>query len=107
MIHNANSDDELQMLFEDVSVSDVLLQTRFRKPISSLHVFNKQEVIDVIINYHLMMKVKCEMDQFLDGLQTYGLLDKFRKNPSLWKTLFIHSPSKLETDDLNNILGIL
>ena len=45
-----------------------------------------------LLDYHLMVKVKMEMDEFREGLQTLGTLDMIKENPSLWAPYFRHGP---------------
>ena len=44
-----------------------------------------------MIDFHLMAKVKCIMDQFMEGLKVFDLLDKIKQKPSIWEPLFVHS----------------
>ena len=48
-------------------VQDFIFQTGFRKAIKDLTVDNKKELTSIMVDYHLMAKVKCCMDQFIDG----------------------------------------
>ena len=74
---------------------DIISQTGYRKPISTHTVADKESVASAIINYHLMIKVKSCMDQFMEGLQALGLLQKIQSSPSLWEPLFINSSTPL------------
>ena len=38
-----------------------------------------------------MAKVKCTMDQFIEGLKACGLLVKIKEQPTLWEPMFVHS----------------
>ena len=51
------------------------------------------EVCSALIDYHLMAKVKGVMDQFMDGLNAFGLLDHIKRNPPLWEPLFVENTS--------------
>ena len=53
-------------------ISDLLLQTGYRKPISSLTTTDKKEIISALLDYHVMLKVKGAMDQYMDGLEALG-----------------------------------
>ena len=76
-------------------ISDFLLQTGYRKPISSLVATDKQEVISALLDYHIMLKVKGAMDQYMAGLEALGLLERIRENPSVWKALFTKPSHRL------------
>ena len=48
----------------------------------------KDEVASAMVDFHLMAKVKCIMDQFMEGLNVFGLLDKIKQQPSIWEPLY-------------------
>ena len=50
---------------------------------------NREELIRSLTLYHLIIKVKSSMDQFVDGLEDVGLLQLIRKNPEVWKAIFV------------------
>ena len=74
---------------------DLLIQTGFRKAISSLTLDDVENVSSALIDFHCMLKVKAAMDQFRDGLKCLGLLYMLEENPSLWKPLFVSSGTPL------------
>ena len=71
-------------------VGDLLFQTGYRKCLS---LAGKTEVCSALADYHLMAKVKGAMDQFIDGLNSFGLLVVIKQNPVLWEPLFLRSVS--------------
>ena len=58
---------------------------------------DKEEVISILLDYYLIIKHKCCLDQFGEGLQTLGILSAVQRNPCLWKTLFVTSDAGLST----------
>ena len=74
-------------------VQDLLLQTGFRKPVTSLAVGDKEEILSAIIDFHFMAKVKCVMDQFMEGLKAVGLLAEIQLQPAVWEPMFVHCNS--------------
>lgn len=74
---------------------DLLLATGYRKPVTSLTTGDRSSLSDALLDYHLMAKVKTEMDQFCEGLDTFGTLGMLRSNPSLWEPYFIHANKDL------------
>ena len=46
-------------------------------------------VTEFLLDYHLMVKVKAEMDQFKEGLSALGFLDNLMRNPSIWEPYFL------------------
>ena len=61
----------LQAIFDDSATADIVLETGYRKPLGT--VSDKEEIIRVLKRYHTLIKVKAEIDQFIEGLQCLGL----------------------------------
>ena len=89
----AEHDTQLQATLAIDEIKDFLLQTGFNKPITGLTLSNKEEIAHAMLDYHLIAKLKCAMDQFMEGLNEYQLLDNIRQNPTLWKPMFVYSVS--------------
>ena len=61
-----------------------------------------------LIDYHCILKVKAEMDQFLDGLSIFGILDAVRAKPDVMKPLFVmQSSKKISAGNFDNPLTVL
>ena len=54
-----------------------------------------------------MAKVKCIMDQFMEGLKVLGLLDKIKQQPSVWEPLFIYSSALRLTEGSISVVHII
>ena len=74
-INKAENDDELRRIFAMDEVLDLLMIKGFHKAISKLSIADRSDLIAALLDYHLMAKVKAEMDQFLEGLSTFQFLD--------------------------------
>lgn len=74
---------------------DLLLQTGYRKPIPTLTLNDRMEIVPTLLDYHLMLEVKSVMDQFKEGVNEVGLLEDIQKNPLLWEPLFVHMNNPL------------
>ena len=65
-----------------------------------LHMLNsldlKPLILSTILDFHLMLKVKASMDQFLEGLQTLGVLSEVKSQPLLFEPFFLYA--KLNID---------
>lgn len=94
-IGEAENDMDIKAVFAIEEISDLLIQTGYRKPIPSLRMADKQTVITAMLNYHMMLKVKCAMDQYMEGLAELHLLERIQNNPSLWMPLFTNKSEKL------------
>ena len=90
----AHSDDEVRDIFDDPDHELVMLETGYRKPLSSLAVSDK-EAVQKTLKTHLLARVKPEMDQFCEGLDVCGILENIRKYSSLMTSFFIYTPMDL------------
>lgn len=50
---------------------------------------------NALLNYHLIAKVKAELDQFAEGLQTFGFLSFLKADPHTWRPYFIQTDNEL------------
>lgn len=87
-LKSAESDSDIQEAFGTDEAMDTLYATGYAKATTHLALTDRTDLLNVLLGYHLMAKVKSEMDQFLSGLNTFNLLDHIRQNPVLWKPYF-------------------
>ena len=52
-------------------------------------------IIKALLDYHLMVKVKASIDQFIEGLEIVGFLKDLRNDPLLWQEYFTYRPDML------------
>ena len=71
------------------------MATGFRRRLALLSLKDVDDLVGFLLEYHLFVKVKAEIDQFVEGLMTLGFLGHLRKNPSLWQNFFVLSEDKL------------
>ena len=95
-MRDADNDAELQATLAIEEVADLLLQCGFRKSILSLTMQDKNEILSVMIDYHMMGKVKSAMDQYIEGLKVYDILHKIRSHPDIWKPMFTKQSKPLD-----------
>lgn len=88
-------DDDVRRIFEMDDALDLLLVTGYRKAVCSLTQYDCSRIINSLIDYHLLFKVKSEMDQYREGLRTFGLLEKLKKDSELWKPFFVYQCNDL------------
>lgn len=84
-LQSAETDEDVQISLAVDEVMDLLLATGFRKPLAQLGLKDVDDLVGFLLEYHLFVKVKAEIDQFVEGLTTLGFLGYLRKNPSLWQ----------------------
>jgi len=77
---------------------NLLFEAHYQKPIQHISVDDKASVL---IDYHLIIKVKCYIDQFMSGLETLGVLSRLQHNPLLWKPFFVRHNQELTTGKCN------
>lgn len=90
------SDNELQSLFlNDMEYESLVLETGFRIPLCRITCADKASVKNALRDYHSLVKIKSELDQFADGLKIMGVLQAMRKYPSWLAPLLSKDPRKL------------
>lgn len=93
-IDSAESDSSLRNLFaDDDDNGQLLLETGYRKPLSKLSCEDKLCIKRAICDYHTLVKIKPELDQFADGLKTLDILEMMRKHPTMMSALFVDQGS--------------
>ena len=85
----AENDDDIKICFSIDEGSSLLNDTGYRKAVCSLTLSDRPAIMSALLDYHLMIKVKAEMDQFKEGLQTLGYLEVLQSDPSLWEEYFL------------------
>lgn len=104
-LKDAEMDVDLRTILSMDETLDLLMATGFRRAVSQLTLADRDYVVSALLDYHLMGKVKAEMDQFIDGLSTLGLLDVIRANPEKFEPFFLHSNVKL-TSGIIILVGV-
>lgn len=94
-MEEAESDKSLREVFlHDMDFEVMLTETGYRKPISSLVIEDKSNIVKTL-KTHMLLKVKAELDQFCEGLKTCNILEAVIKNPSVMSPFFISAEVKL------------
>lgn len=63
-----------------------LAETGYKKP---PRVGNKFEMCSILKQYHTITKVKAELDQFIEGLETMGVLNMMKQQSEIMKLFFV------------------
>lgn len=71
------------------------MEAGYRKPLCNLQLADKPAIRRVLLDYHLMIKVKMHMDKFADGLNQLKILEAMRAHPALFKPLFVYNEQKM------------
>ena len=96
-MEDAENDDDVKVIFNVDEAADLLFATGFRKAVCNLGLQDVPIIKSSLIDYHCLLKVKAEMDQFLDGLSVLGILDAIRSKPDVMKPLFVLQIPKIST----------
>ena len=83
-IEAVGDDTELRSTLSIDEAISLLQETGFRKPVCMLTVSDKAHLKSALLDYHCMVKVKAEMDQFSDGM-----LDFIKLYPEQMRPLFV------------------
>lgn len=94
-MNEAENDDDVKLVFAVDEAFDALVATGYRKAVCSLGLPDCPNIIRALLDFHLMAKVKTEMDQFREGLNTFQFLDLVKANPEMWKPYFMYSGTSL------------
>lgn len=80
---------------QEETVLTCMSDVGFTKPLSTVRLADKDEIISTIVTFHLFIKVKAVMDQFKEGLGVAGLLQHMKKYYDLMTPLFVNERSSL------------
>ncbi len=94
-VMNSEDDHQLQATLSIDEVSDLVAETGYSKPLANVNMDNREELVNSLTLYHLMIKAKSSIDQFIEGLRNVGLLRFIRDDPEIWKPLFVNSKVSL------------
>ena len=106
-MNQAENDDDLRVCLSIDECLELLLATGFCKPVCNLALDDRPNIIAALLHYHLIARVKAELDQFIEGLSTHDFLNIVRKDPNMWKPFFVHSNSKLTTDVIKDLFTVI
>ena len=97
---NAQNDVDLQGLFVIADLEALLLETGYSKPLSLVCMEDKNSIVSSVTDYHCLIKVKAAMDQFMEGLNSGGVLEYIKKYPNIMRPLFCPRPSDLPAGEI-------
>ena len=87
-MRESKSAEELRDVFKDETSAGFLTECGLSQP---LQYKAKQVLLTTLTDFHLMLRVKAVMDQFIEGLEDQRLLGAIRNNPSAFKAFFTFS----------------
>lgn len=84
----------MREVFDDSDFELALLETGYRKPLATLNLSDKVG-IQKTLKMHTIVRVKPEMDQFLEGLAVCGILEGVQRFSALMAPCFTFAPVDL------------
>lgn len=88
-ISMAGSNEALRCVLQEENALICMSDVGFTKPLSTIRLADKEEIISTIVTFHLFIKVKAVMDQFKEGLEVAGLLQHMKKYYDLITPMFV------------------
>ena len=76
----ADTDESLCSIFDDSDYELALMETGYRKPLSTLVLADRSTIVQTLRNY-AFLRVKPELDQFREGLASCGVAGAIYKEP--------------------------
>ncbi len=94
-VYIASSDAELQKVFCYAEYEAVLLETGFSKPVSRLKLSDREVIRGSLLDYHCLVKVKAQMDQFGEGVEQAGVGKFLKTHSEALKPMFVANNNQL------------
>jgi hypothetical protein len=106
LMEAADNDERLREVFDDSEHETVMLETGCRKVLSQVALSDKAS-LQATLKTHMLLKVKAELDQFVEGLTVCGVLDVVRAHPMLMASYFVHVPLDLSADYFRSLFHVI
>lgn len=81
---------------------DLLLASGFTKPPSTLSWDDRVILVQSLTLHHVILESKAEIDQFIDGLKCFGILDNIKEHPLLLKSFLCLRTNILTSGELHS-----
>ena len=94
-MNRAVTNAEICSLFSVPEHESALLETGYSKPLHLICLEDKESIINMVTDYHCIIKPKAPMDQFLEGLECGDVAEAIKVYPAIMKSLFCPSASDL------------
>ncbi|XP_064389314.1 uncharacterized protein LOC135337323 isoform X2 [Halichondria panicea] len=97
-INDADTDEKLRLIFEDDEKVGLVCDTGYSKALCLASMADKDGIKNALRDYHSLIKIKAELDQFTEGLHTCEVLKYVQNYSDLMQPLFCQQPSVLSKD---------
>ena len=78
----------------------------YMKPLTSVSVIDKNDIIAAVTTFHLFIKVKAAMDQFQQGLELAGVLKYMKKYTDMMRPLFVDESQPFTASKIGESMGV-
>lgn len=85
----------------------MILETGFRRPLIRITLQDKESLQSTLRHYYSFISVKAEIDQFAEGLATFGVLDMIRQHSQFMRPLFVSVAREKLNKGENELVGTL
>ena len=99
----ADTDEKLRDVLQEEALT-CISEIGFTKPLSTVRLTDKVDIVSSIQTFHLFIKAKAVMDQFKAGLQVAGVHQYMTKHCELMKPLFVNERTPLTSSMLTTFL---
>ena len=72
----------------------LLLETGFAKPIHTLRLDDRPGIVSMLKTFHCLIKVKAQVDQFVEGLSVLKIDKYIRDYPDILRPLFVNDTAQ-------------
>ena len=79
---------------DNADLSTLVIDTGYRVPLSYLKLEDKDKLCKAVREYHTLIKISPEINQFGEGLESLGVLAMMRKYPEVLLSYFTNTGKK-------------
>lgn len=83
---------------------DVLVECGFIKPLATIKISDVPQLLKCASLHSTVLRIKSELDQFIGGLNTAGVLSAIRDHPELFSSLFVFEGHSLTAGEVAVLL---
>ena len=91
-IGEAETDEQLKLVFDQEPEQSLVYDTGYNKAMCLITLNDNKCLKTALRDHYSVIKIKAEVDQFIEGLRTLDVLDCIKKCPALMRQLFCYQP---------------
>lgn len=98
----SNATDEKEARATAIESCNILLECGLTKPLATLKMEDIPQIVKSASLHSTILRIKSELDQFISGLESAGLLPAIRKYPDLFSPMFEYQGATLTAGECWN-----